>query len=40
MFNLIRSTYKKSTVLCMKQYEKPLVKSYDYYMLIARNKSL
>jgi exosome complex exonuclease RRP6 len=30
----------KSTALCFKTYEKPVVKDYNYYMIIGRNKTL
>lgn len=39
-YALIRDAYKKSNYLCLKAYEKPIVKDYNYYMIVARNRSL
>lgn len=39
-FALLRAVYQKSLALCMKQYEKPQVKDYNYFMIVARNKTL
>jgi ribonuclease D len=36
----LRQVLHKSTGLCMKTYEKPIVKDYNYYMIIGRNKTL
>lgn len=36
----MRQVFHKSTALCFKTYEKPVVKDYNYYMIIGRNKTL
>lgn len=36
----LRVVLHKSNALCLKQYEKPVVKDYNYYMIIGRNKTL
>ena len=37
---LLRAVMHKSGSLCLKVYEKPLVKDYNYYMVISRNSSM
>lgn len=36
----MRAVCHKSLALCLKQYEKPQTKDYNYFMIIARNKTL
>jgi exosome complex exonuclease RRP6 len=36
----LRQVYHKSAGLCLKTYEKPVVKDYNYYMIVGRNRSL
>jgi len=36
----LKAVYHKSSALCLKSYEKPEVKDYNFYMLVARNKAL
>lgn len=35
-----RQVLHKSNAICFKTYEKPIVKDYNYYMIIGRNKTL
>lgn len=35
-----RQVLHKSNALCLKAYEKPAVKDYNYYMIIGRNRTL
>ena len=37
---MYRQVLFKSNELCKKRYEKPVAKDYNYYMIIARNKTL
>lgn len=39
-FQFIRLSQYKSNLICLKQYEKPILKDYNFYMMIARNKQL
>ncbi len=36
----LRQTLHKSNALCLKTYEKPVAKDFNYYMIIGRNKTL
>jgi exosome complex exonuclease RRP6 len=35
----LKSVLHKSSALCLKTYEKSVVKDYNYYMIVARNKT-
>ena len=36
----MKHTIHKSNAICLKSYEKPIVKDYNYFMIIGRNKTL
>ena len=36
---LLRAVMHKSSGICLKVYEKPIVKDYNYFLVIARNSS-
>eukprot|EP00347_Sterkiella_histriomuscorum_P018705 403344491 len=38
--SMYRQVLIKSNQLCQKQYEKPIVKDYNYYMIVGRNKTI
>lgn len=38
--NFLKETLNRSWKICSKTYEKPIVKSLDYFMIIGRNKAL
>lgn len=37
---MLKQVYHKSNALCLKQYEKPIVKDYNYYMIVSRNNQI